>query len=68
MKRPSADYYFVNFVDANTTKKISKAYHIETCAKAAFGLVVSYLLAVGAQIPDFDMSILANASKILTIL
>lgn len=60
--------YLVSLADINVAGKTSNTYHVKTGAETAFGLIVSYLLAVGVQIPDLDVSILANASKILTIL
>lgn len=43
-------------------------YHIQACTEAALGLVVLYLFTTGVQVPDFNVAILTNTSKELSVI
>lgn len=43
------------------------AYQVDTSAEAALGLMVSYLCALGLQIPDANVTILGDTCKILSV-
>lgn len=67
MKRPSADCEGMLdriFGGAN----ISQAYQVYAGTEAAFGFMVADLGPIGAQVPDFDVPILAHASEVLAII
>lgn len=48
-------------------RKVLATYHVNAGTETALGLKISNFLAVGAQVPNFDVAIMSSSSKSLPV-